>query len=124
MAGAAETIGAESLSGRESRVEIVDGRSYASGIEHDQRTGNLAMSSSLFGVRLSDAERALLEAAASQAGTNVSDFVRRRAIEAAEIDVLERANRANVMMEATLRCRGAPSALCFFWHGIWTTQGR
>jgi hypothetical protein len=92
VAGAAETIGAESLSGREPRVEIVDGRSYVSGMEHDQRTGNLAMSSSLFSVRLSGAERALLEAAASQAGTNISDFVRRRAIEAAEVDVLE-ANR-------------------------------
>jgi uncharacterized protein (DUF1778 family) len=39
---------------------------------------------------LSEEERALLEAASSQARTNVSDFVRRRAIEAAEIDVLER----------------------------------
>jgi uncharacterized protein (DUF1778 family) len=90
VAGAAEAIGAESLSGRESRVEIVDSRVYVSGIEHDQRTGNLAMSSSLFSGRLSDAERALLEAAASQAGTNISDFVRRRAVEAAEIDVLDK----------------------------------
>ena len=32
----------------------------------------------------------LLEAASSQARTNVSDFVRRKALEAAEIDVLER----------------------------------
>jgi uncharacterized protein (DUF1778 family) len=31
-----------------------------------------------------------LEAAAYQAGTNISDFVRRRAIEAAEIDVLDK----------------------------------
>jgi uncharacterized protein (DUF1778 family) len=48
------------------------------------------MSSSVLSVRLSDQERALLEAASSQARTNVSDFVRRKAIEAAEADVLER----------------------------------
>jgi uncharacterized protein (DUF1778 family) len=41
-------------------------------------------------VRLSEEERALLEAASSQARTNVSDFVRRRALEAAEVDMLER----------------------------------
>jgi uncharacterized protein (DUF1778 family) len=39
---------------------------------------------------LNDQERALLEEASSQARTNVSDFVRRRALEAAELDVLER----------------------------------
>jgi uncharacterized protein (DUF1778 family) len=42
------------------------------------------------GVRLSEQERALLEAASAQARTNVSDFVRRKALEAAETDVLER----------------------------------
>jgi uncharacterized protein (DUF1778 family) len=52
--------------------------------------GNSAMSSSVLSVRLSDQERALLEAASSQARTNVSDFVRRKALEAAEADVLER----------------------------------
>lgn len=41
-------------------------------------------------VRVSADERALLEAAADQARTNLSDFIRRRAIEAAEIDLLER----------------------------------
>jgi uncharacterized protein (DUF1778 family) len=41
-------------------------------------------------VRVSPDERALLEAAAGQARTNLSDFVRRRAIEAAETDLLER----------------------------------
>jgi uncharacterized protein (DUF1778 family) len=49
-----------------------------------------AMSTSVLSVRLSDQERALLEAASAQAQTNVSDFVRRKALEAAEIDVLER----------------------------------
>jgi uncharacterized protein (DUF1778 family) len=48
------------------------------------------MSSSVLSVRLSEDERALLEAASSQARTNVSDFVRRTALEAAEIEVLER----------------------------------
>jgi uncharacterized protein (DUF1778 family) len=48
------------------------------------------MSSSVLSVRLSEEERALLEAASSQARTNVSDFVRRKALEAAEVDMLER----------------------------------
>lgn len=41
-------------------------------------------------VRVSASERALLEAAADQARTNLSDFVRRRALEAAEADLLDR----------------------------------
>ena len=41
-------------------------------------------------VRVSASERALLEAAAEQASTNLSDFVRRRALEAAEADLLNR----------------------------------
>jgi len=36
------------------------------------------------------AERALLQAAAEQSHTTVSDFMRRKAIEAAELDVLNR----------------------------------
>jgi uncharacterized protein (DUF1778 family) len=48
------------------------------------------MSSVVLSVRLSEEERALLEAASSQARTNLSDFVRRKALEAAEVDVLER----------------------------------
>lgn len=48
------------------------------------------MSSSVLSVRLSDEERVLLEAASSQARTNLSDFVRRKALEAAEIDMAER----------------------------------
>ena len=46
--------------------------------------------SSVLSVRLTDQERNLLEVASDQARTNVSDFVRRKALEAAEIDVLER----------------------------------
>jgi uncharacterized protein (DUF1778 family) len=48
------------------------------------------MSNSVLSVRVSDEERALLEAASEQARTSLSDFVRRRALEAAEIAVLER----------------------------------
>lgn len=48
------------------------------------------MSSSVLSVRLSDQERVLLEAASSQARTNLSDFVRRKALEAAEADLFDR----------------------------------
>jgi uncharacterized protein (DUF1778 family) len=48
------------------------------------------MSSSVLSVRLNEEERALLEAGSLQARTNASDFVRRKALEAAEMDVLER----------------------------------
>ena len=48
------------------------------------------MTTSVLSVRVSEEERALLEAASEQARTNLSDFVRRKALEAAEIDVLER----------------------------------
>ncbi len=41
-------------------------------------------------VRLSEAERDLLETAAEQSRTNLSDFIRRRAIEAAELQLLDR----------------------------------
>jgi uncharacterized protein (DUF1778 family) len=41
-------------------------------------------------VRVSEAERSLLEAASDQARTSLSDFVRRKALEAAEMDMLER----------------------------------
>jgi uncharacterized protein (DUF1778 family) len=46
--------------------------------------------STVLSVRLTDEERALLEAASSQARTNVSDFVRRKALEAAELEMMER----------------------------------
>ena len=46
--------------------------------------------STVLSVRLNEQERALLEEASSQARTNVSDFVRRKALEAAELEVLER----------------------------------
>jgi uncharacterized protein (DUF1778 family) len=41
-------------------------------------------------VRMTANERDLLEAAAKNAHTNLSDFIRRKAIEAAELDLMER----------------------------------
>lgn len=48
------------------------------------------MSTSVVSVRVSETERSLLEAAAGSAKTNLSDFMRRKAIEAAEEDLMER----------------------------------
>ena len=47
-------------------------------------------STSILSVRVSPAERALLESASEQARTSLSDFVRRKALEAAEVALLER----------------------------------
>ena len=48
------------------------------------------MSTSVLSVRVNEEERALLEAASDNARTSLSDFIRRKALDAAEIDVLER----------------------------------
>ncbi len=45
--------------------------------------------SPIVSVRVSASERDLLEMAAQQARTNLSDFVRRKALEAAELDILD-----------------------------------
>ena len=45
---------------------------------------------SVLSVRVNPGERAILEAAAELAHTSLSDFVRRKALEAAEIEVLGR----------------------------------
>ncbi len=47
-------------------------------------------STSVLSVRVSAEERAILEAAAGQARTTLSDFVRRKALEQAELDVMNR----------------------------------
>jgi uncharacterized protein (DUF1778 family) len=47
-------------------------------------------STSILSVRVSPDERAILEAAAEQLRTTLSDFMRRKALEAAEIDVFGR----------------------------------
>jgi uncharacterized protein (DUF1778 family) len=46
-------------------------------------------SSPVVSVRVSASERDLLETAARQARTNLSDFVRRKALEAAEMEILD-----------------------------------
>jgi uncharacterized protein (DUF1778 family) len=46
-------------------------------------------SPAVLSVRVSPSERALLETAAGHARTNLSDFVRRKAVEGAEMDVLD-----------------------------------
>lgn len=46
-------------------------------------------SSPVVSVRVSPTERDLLEVAAEQARTSLSDFVRRKALEAAEMEVLD-----------------------------------
>lgn len=48
------------------------------------------MSTTVLSVRVSQEERALLEAASEQAQTSLSDFVRRKAVDAAEGELLER----------------------------------
>ena len=52
---------------------------------------------SILSVRMNSGERALLDAAATQSRTSVSDFVRRAAVEAAEMEVL---NRSTVTIPA------------------------
>ncbi len=49
-----------------------------------------ASTTSILSIRVSPDERAILEAAAEQSRTSISDFVRRKALEAAEADVLNR----------------------------------
>ena len=49
-----------------------------------------ATAPAILSVRVSAAERRLLESAAAQSSTSLSDFIRRKAIEAAEADILDR----------------------------------
>ena len=51
---------------------------------------NTSPSTSVLSVRVNPDERAILEAAAEQSRTSLSDFIRRKALEAAEVDVLSR----------------------------------
>ena len=48
------------------------------------------MAALVLSVRVNEEERALLEAASEQARTSLSEFIRRKALDAAEADVLER----------------------------------
>ncbi len=52
---------------------------------------------SVLSVRVSSSERAILETAAEQAHTSLSEFIRRKALESAEAEVL---NRATVTIPA------------------------
>jgi uncharacterized protein (DUF1778 family) len=51
---------------------------------------NKGNTTTVLSVRVNTDERALLEAAAAQSGTSLSDFMRRKSLEAAEIEVLNR----------------------------------
>jgi uncharacterized protein (DUF1778 family) len=51
---------------------------------------NTPHTTSILSVRVNPDERAILEAAAEQAHTSLSDFVRRKALESAEGEVLNR----------------------------------
>jgi uncharacterized protein (DUF1778 family) len=53
-------------------------------------TWKWAMTTSVLSVRVSEEERALLEAASELARTSLSEFIRRKALDAAEADILER----------------------------------
>ena len=50
-----------------------------------------SLSTSVLSVRVTPDERILLEEAAAQSHTSLSEFVRRRSIEAAEVEVMNRA---------------------------------
>jgi uncharacterized protein (DUF1778 family) len=51
---------------------------------------NSVSTTSVLSVRVNPEERAILEAAAEQARTSLSEFVRRKAVDAAEAEVLNR----------------------------------
>jgi uncharacterized protein (DUF1778 family) len=59
-------------------------------IHMTNRSEPTSVATSVLSVRVSPDERALLEAASEQARTSLSDFVRRKALDAAEVDMLER----------------------------------
>jgi uncharacterized protein (DUF1778 family) len=48
------------------------------------------MATLVLSVRVNEEERALLEAASTLARTSLSDFIRRKALDAAEADILDR----------------------------------
>lgn len=48
------------------------------------------MATAILSVRVSEAERSLLEMAAKYAHTSLSDFVRRKALESAEMEMMNR----------------------------------
>ncbi len=69
---------------------IAFSRLYAIVIRMANRIETKDSATSVLSVRVSTEERTLLEAASEQARTSLSDFVRRKALDAAEVDVLDR----------------------------------
>ena len=69
---------------------IAFSRMYAIVIRMANRIETKDNVTSVLSVRVSPEERTLLEVASEQARTSLSDFVRRKALDAAEVDVLER----------------------------------
>ena len=51
---------------------------------------NVSTTRTVLSVRVNPEERSLLEAAAAQSRTTLSEFVRRKAVEAAEAEILDR----------------------------------
>jgi uncharacterized protein (DUF1778 family) len=72
---------------RSYRLRFATGRPYAIVIQNPERR---IMTTLVLSVRVNEEERALLEAASALARTSLSDFIRRKALDAAEADVLER----------------------------------
>jgi uncharacterized protein (DUF1778 family) len=54
------------------------------------KAGGAAAMTEVLSVRVSEEERALLQAASDLARTSLSEFIRRKALDAAETDVLDR----------------------------------
>jgi uncharacterized protein (DUF1778 family) len=63
---------------------------YATVINISGLFGKRAMTTQVLSVRVNDEERALLESASDLAHTSLSDFIRRKALDAAEADILDR----------------------------------
>ena len=59
-------------------------------LSYRERAWRHAMTTSVLSVRVSKQERALLEAASELARTSLSEFIRRKALDAAEADIVER----------------------------------
>src|SRR5215212_36598 len=72
------------------RVPLIFIVSYAIVIRMSCSGGSSDMSTTVLSVRVNPEERAILEAASEQAHTSLSDFVRRKAVDAAECEMMER----------------------------------
>ncbi|WP_245511934.1 DUF1778 domain-containing protein [Methylosinus sp. sav-2] len=84
VGGSCSDIVAAEPSSRSPRIEISS--LYAIVIRMKEQS----TATSVLSVRVSPDERALLEEAAAQSRTTLSEFMRRKAVEAAEAEVLER----------------------------------